>query len=130
MEDRGRELSLQEQTETQLLLDRGTDRLPQGMPRLCRTLAEGAARGIQAPRRRGRLGAPLHDNELPGRSADRARADEVRAKRNALSRLEAGDVVGGGKDCARRSRGRIRGLHQRYDLGEVSGTGLGGNAKT
>ena len=43
------------------------------------------------------------------------------AERHALSRLQAGDVVGGGEDRARRSRGRVRGLHLRYRLGEVSG---------
>ncbi len=64
---------------------------------------------------------PLHHDELRGRGADRARTDEVRRQRHALSRLEAGDVVGGRKDRARRSRGRIRGLHVRHGVGEVSG---------
>ena len=41
--------------------------------------------------------------------------------RPALSRLEAGDVVGGGEDRARRGRGRVPGLHVRHGLGEVSG---------
>ena len=57
-----------------------------------------------------RLGASLHDHGLRRRGADRARADEVRGERHALSRLQAGDVVGGGEDRARRGRGRIRGL--------------------
>ncbi len=69
-----------------------------------------AARGVQAARRRGRLGASLHHHGLRRRGADRARADEVRGERQALSRLEAGDVVGGREDRARRSRGRVRGL--------------------
>ena len=64
---------------------------------------------------------PYTTMSFRGRSADRARADEVRRQRHALSRLQAGDVVGGGEDRARRGRGRVRGLHQRYDLGEVSG---------
>ena len=50
-------------------------------------LARRAARGVQAARRRGRLGSSLHDDELSGRGADRARADEVRGQRHALSRL-------------------------------------------
>ena len=68
-----------------------------------------------------RLGQSLHHHELCGRSADRARADEVRRQRHALSRLEAGDVERGGEDGARRGRGRVRGLRQRYGVGEVSG---------
>ena len=52
---------------------------------------------------------------------DRRRADEVRDVRPALSRLEAGDVVGGGEDGARRGRGRVSGLHVRHGLGEVPG---------
>ncbi len=47
--------------------------------------------------------------------------DEVRAQRHALSRLQAGDVEGGGEDRARGSRGGVRGLHQRSGVGEVSG---------
>ena len=87
MEDRGRELPLQEQAEAEPVRPRGDDRVPQGMPRLCRALARRAARGVQAARRRGRLGSSLHDDELSGRGADRARADEVRRERHALSRL-------------------------------------------
>ena len=69
-----------------------------------------------------RLGSPYYSTmSLSRRGADRARADEVRGQRHALSRLEAGDVVGGGEDGARRSGGRVRGLHQRYGVGEVSG---------
>ncbi len=86
-----------------------------------RALARRAARGIQAARRRGRLGPSLHDDGLPGRSADRARDHEVRRQRHALSRLEAGDVERGREDRARRGRGRIRGLHVGYGVGEVSG---------
>ncbi len=100
---------------------RGDDRVPQGVPRLCRALAQRAARGVQAARRRGRLGSSLHDDELSRRGADRARADEVRGERHALSRLQAGDVERGGEDRARGSRGRVRGLHQRSGVGEVSG---------
>ena len=50
---------------------------------------------------------PYTTMEFSGRGADRARADEVRGERHALSRLEAGDVVGGGEDRARRGRGRV-----------------------
>ena len=64
---------------------------------------------------------PYTTMSFRGRGADRARADEVRGERHALSRLEAGDVVGGGEDRARRGRGRVRGLRQRHGLGEVSG---------
>ena len=63
----------------------------------------------------------LHHDELCGRSADRARADEVRRQRHAVSRLQAGDVERGGEDRARRGRGRVRGLRQRSGVGEVSG---------
>src|ERR1700724_3394523 len=35
--------------------------------------------------------------------------------------LHAGDVVGGGEDRARRGGGGVRGLHERYGVGEVSG---------
>ena len=64
---------------------------------------------------------PYADHELSGRSADRARADEVRRQRHALSRLQAGDVERGREDRARRGRGRVRGLHVRHGMGEVSG---------
>ena len=43
------------------------------------------------------------------------------AERHALSRLQAGDVERGGEDRAGRSRGRVRGLHLRSGVGEVSG---------
>ena len=65
-----------------LVRSRGDGRVPQGVPRLCRALAQRAARGVQAARRRGRLGSSLHDDELSGRGADRARADEVRGERH------------------------------------------------
>ncbi|OYX38503.1 MAG: hypothetical protein B7Y98_08600 [Sphingomonas sp. 32-62-10] len=54
-----------------------------------------------------RLGSSLSDDGLPGRGDDRHRVDEVRGKRAALPRCEAGDVVTGGKNRARRGRGRI-----------------------
>ena len=72
--------------------------IPPGVPRLRRALGRGAAGGIQAARGGGRLGPPLHHHGLRRRGADRARAHEVRPERHALSRLEAGDVVGGGED--------------------------------
>ena len=43
------------------------DRVPARMPRLCGALDRCAARGVQAPRRDGRLGASLHDDELSPR---------------------------------------------------------------
>ena len=55
----------------------------------------------------GRLGASLHHHELRRRSHHRRRADEVRHERAALSRLQAGDVVGGRAHRSRRGRGRI-----------------------
>ena len=64
---------------------------------------------------------PYATMDLSRRSADRARADEVRRQRHALSRLQARDVERGGEDRAGRSRGRIRGLHLGYGVGEVSG---------
>ena len=58
-----------------------------------------------------RLEQSLHHDELPGRSADRARADEVRRQRHFVPWIEARDVERGGEDRARRGRGRVRGLH-------------------
>ena len=84
-------------------------------------LARRAARGIQAARHHRRLGPSLRHHGLFRRSADRARADEVRRQRHAVSRLQAGDVERGGKDRAGGSRGRVRGLHLGYGVGEVSG---------
>ena len=107
-----------------LLRSRRHDRVPQGVPGLCRALAQRAARGVQAARRRRRLGASLHHHGLRRRGADRPRTDEIPRQRPALSRLEAGDVVGGREDRARRGRGGVRGFHQRYGVGEVSGGGL------
>ena len=94
----------------------GDDRVPPRMPRLRRALGLGAARGVQAARRRRRLGPSLFDDELSRRSADRARDPQVRRQRPALPRLQAGDVERGREDRARRSRGRVRGAHQRHGL--------------
>ena len=66
---------------------RSDDCLSCRVPRLCRALAERAARGIQAARRRGRLGPSLHHHELRRRGDYRRRADEVRHERAALSRV-------------------------------------------
>ena len=90
------------------------------VPRVRRALDRRAARGVQAPRRRGRLGPLLLDHGLPGRGHHRRRAHEVRHERRALPRLQAGDVVRGGEDGAGRSRGRVPRLHQRHGVGEVS----------
>ena len=124
MEDRGGELSRQRQAETGSVQSSRVGRIPQGVPRLRRALDRGAARRIRAARRHWRLGASLHHHGSFRRGADRARTDEVRGQRHALSRLQAGDVVGGGKDRARRSRSRVRGLHVRHGVGEVSGQKL------
>ena len=121
MEDRGRELPLQGQAEAGLPQLRGDGGVPQGMPRLCHALAQRAARGIQAARHHRRLGSSLRHHELSRRSPDRARADEVRRQRHALSRLQARDVERGGEDRARRGRGRVRGLHLGHGVGEISG---------
>ena len=98
----------------------GDRRLPPGMPRLCRALALGAARGVQAARRRRRLGPSLFDDELSRRGADRARDPQVRRQRPALSRLEAGDVERGREDGAGGGGGRVRGLRQRRGVRGVS----------
>ena len=47
---------------------------------------------------------------------DRRRVHEVRDERLALSRLEAGDVVGGGEDRAGRGRGRISRDHASHTI--------------
>ena len=57
----------------------------QRVPRVRRALDRRAARGVQAPRRRGRLGALLLDHGLQGRGHHRRRADEVRHERRAVS---------------------------------------------
>src|SRR5579863_3358961 len=90
------------------------------MPRLCRALALRAARRIQAPRRRRRLGPSLFDDELSGGSADRPRDHEIREERFAVPRLEAGDVERRREDGAGGGGGRVRGLYERYGVGGVS----------
>ncbi len=72
-----------------------------------RALDRRAEGRIRAARRGRRLGPPLHDDGQFRRSADRARTDEIRRQRHALSRIEAGDVVGGRENGARRGRGRV-----------------------
>ena len=64
---------------------------------------------------------PYATMSYPAEAADRARADEVRRQRHALSRLQAGDVERGGEDRAGRGRGRVRGLHLGHGVGEISG---------
>ena len=67
---------------------RGADqRIPQQCRDFAAALDRRAARGVQAARRRRRLGPSLHHDGFRGRGADRARADEVRRERHALSRL-------------------------------------------
>ena len=100
---------------------RRDQRVPRRVPHLCAALGRYPARGVQAPRRHRRLGQPVPDDELRRRSPDRPRADEVRRDRPALSRLEAGDVVGGRAHRAGRGRDRVPGLRERHDLGEVPG---------
>ena len=62
-------------------------RVPPRMPRLRREVDRRAARGVQAPRRRGRLGQPLLDHGLRCGSADRPRDHELR--RDATSSIAA-----------------------------------------
>ena len=57
--------------EARPLRSRRHGRVPARMPRLCGALARRAARGVQAPRRRRRLGASLHHDGLRRRGADR-----------------------------------------------------------
>ena len=78
-------------------------RVPPGMPRLRRGVAQRPARGVPASRRRRRLGRPLRHDGFPGRKHHRPRNHEIRRQWPALSRLQAGDVVGGGEDRAGRS---------------------------
>ena len=121
MEGRGRILPKQGQGEARLLGFASHHRLPQGMPRLCRTLALRAAGRIQAAGRRRRLGSSLHDDELSRRSADRPGNLQICRERAALSRLEAGDVERGREDGACGGRGRIRRPCQRHDFRRVPG---------
>ncbi len=62
-------------------------RIPPRVPGLRRALDRGAARRVHPARRHRRLGASLHHDGQFRRGADRARADEVRRQRHALSRL-------------------------------------------
>jgi len=75
MEGRGGELPLQEQAEAEPLRPGGDDRVPQGMPRLRRALAQRAARGVQAARRRKATGTiPIRPWISPPRRRSRARS--------------------------------------------------------
>ncbi len=56
VEGRGGELPRQGQVEARPVGLRGDDRLPRRVPRLCRALAQRAARGVQAARRRSATG--------------------------------------------------------------------------
>ena len=62
---------------------------------------------FQPPRRDGRLGRSLPDDEIRGRGEDRRGAAEVRRERPALPRRQAGHVVAGREDRSGRGRGRI-----------------------
>ena len=86
---------------------RSHQRFPARVPRVRRALDRRPARGVQAPRCDRPLGRSLPDDEVRVRGADRRRADEVRRQRQALSRLEAGHVVGGGAHGAGGGRSRI-----------------------
>ena len=99
---------------------RARQRIPPAVPRVRPALDRRADGGVQAPRRRGRLGALLLHHGLSGRGHHRLRADEVRPQRRPVPRLQARDVERGGEDRAGRGRGRVPRLHQRYGLGEVS----------
>ena len=96
-------------------------RIPPRVPRLRRsTGSRCSARSSSGSASRATGPTPTPPWTSPPRRRSRARY-EVRAERHALSRLEAGDVVGGGEDRARRGRGRVRGLRLRSGVGEVSG---------
>ena len=110
VEDRGGELPLQGQGQARPFGPGGYDRLPAGMPRLCRALDQGAGRRVPAARRRRRFRQSLHDHELPCRGADCRRTPEIRQERPALSRLQAGDVERGRTHRAGGGRGGIRRL--------------------
>jgi hypothetical protein len=66
--------------------------------------------GVPPAGRRGRLRKLLHHHELRCRGDHRRRTDEVRHGRPALSRLQAGHVVGGRTHRPGRSRGGVSGL--------------------
>ena len=73
-------------------------RVPRAMPRFRAALGGGADRAVRAARHRGRLGAPVQHDGLCERGGDRRRAAEVRARRPAVPRRQAGDVVAGRAD--------------------------------
>ncbi len=97
------------------------------MPQVRGRLGRHPARGVQAARRHRRLGRSVSDDGFQLRGGDRRGVHEVRDERIAVSRLQAGDVVAGGEDGARRGGGRVSRPSEPYDLGEVSGgRGAGG----
>jgi isoleucyl-tRNA synthetase len=75
--------------------------------RAMRSIGSTCSASTETARHRRRLGQSVPDDGLSGRSDDRRRADEVRRKRPALPRRQAGDVAPGREDRARRSRDRI-----------------------
>ena len=64
---------------------------------------------------------PVPHHGLRGRGGDRRRDRQVPDEWRALSRLQAGDVVGRGEDRAGRGGDRVLRPHLGYDLGHVPG---------
>ena len=122
VEDRGGELPLQEQAEAEPLRPGGDDRVPPANAAPMREHWLNVQR--EEFKRLGVEGDWDHPYTTMGFPAEAQIARELMKfarERHALPRLQAGDVERGGEDRARRGRGRVRGLHERHGVGEVSG---------
>ena len=122
MEDRGGELPLQEKPKP----DFNDPEAMVAFRQECRAYAEHWL-DVQREefKRLGVIGDWEHPYTTMSFSAEAQIARELMkfaANGTLYPRLQAGDVERGGEDRARRSRGRVRGLHQRYGVGEVSGS--------
>ena len=84
-------------------------RVPPGVPRIRAVAGRRPARGLQAPRRDGRLGSSVHDDAAALRSGAAARVRADPAQRPRLQGTEAGALVPRLPLGAGRGGGRIRG---------------------
>jgi hypothetical protein len=89
------------------------------VPEVRGRLGRHPARGVQAAGRDGQVGRPVPDDGLPRRGGDRGGVHEIRDERDALSGVEAGDVVSGREDRAGRGGGRVPRPYQPSGVGGV-----------
>ena len=105
-------------------------RVPPRVPRLRRSLDRRAARGVQAPGRRRRLGQLLLDHGLRVRGGDRQRARQVPDEWRALQGLQGRAVVGRREDGAGRGRDRVSRPHLGHGLCALPGRDVEGAASS